>query len=117
MTKVLSLKGTAADELTEITISEQFGKGKKIGAKAMTNNCVLYTRVSSKRQEQGYSLDIQLKEEQEFVRKEELNVLGIFGGACENRTHPICLQSRFAGLGTLHPIVALAGLEPARFGL
>ena len=84
MKKIISLKPTAADELAEITIFDQFGKGKKLGVKAMTNNCVLYTRVSSKRQEQGYSLDIQLKDEQDFVQKESLNVLGIFGGTYES---------------------------------
>ena len=55
------------DELTEITIFDQFGKGKIPVSKRLTNNCVIYTRVSSKRQEAGYSLDTQLKDNMEFA--------------------------------------------------
>ena len=53
-----------ADELTEVTIFDQFGKGKKLKSRLLTDNCVVYTRVSSKRQEAGYSLDTQLKDSQ-----------------------------------------------------
>lgn len=74
----------AEDELTEITIFDQFGKGKIPVSKRLTNNCVIYTRVSSKRQEQGYSLDTQLKDDMEFARKNEYNVLGYFGGTYES---------------------------------
>ena len=73
-----------ADELTEITIFEQFGKGKQLRSKLLTSNCVIYTRVSSKRQEQGYSLDTQLKDSQEFTRKNNYPVLGYFGGTYES---------------------------------
>ncbi len=72
------------DELTEITIFDQFGKGKILASKRLTNNCVIYTRVSSKRQEAGYSLDTQLKDNMEFARKSEYNVLGYFGGTYES---------------------------------
>jgi site-specific DNA recombinase len=72
------------DELTEITIFDQFGKGKIPVSKRLTNNCVIYTRVSSKRQEAGYSLDTQLKDNMEFARKNEYNVLGYFGGTYES---------------------------------
>lgn len=72
------------DELTEITIFDQFGKGKIPVSKRLTNNCVIYTRVSSKKQEAGYSLDTQLKDNMEFARKNEYNVLGYFGGTYES---------------------------------
>lgn len=72
------------DELTEITIFDQFGKGKIPVSKRLTNNCVIYTRVSSKKQESGYSLDTQLKDNMEFARKNEYNVLGYFGGTYES---------------------------------
>lgn len=72
------------DELTEITIFSQFGKGKKLASKLLNKNCVIYTRVSSKKQERGYSLDTQLKDNQEFARKHGYNIMGYFGGTYES---------------------------------
>ncbi|MFI5151461.1 MAG: recombinase family protein [Bacteroidia bacterium] len=73
----------AGDGLNEITIFDQFAKGKK-AVLGLTNNCIIYTRVSSKEQEQGYSLDIQLKDCQEHARKQGYNILGCFGGTYES---------------------------------
>jgi site-specific DNA recombinase len=76
-------KSISEDELNEITVFDQFAKGKKVGS-GLTNNCIIYTRVSSKEQEQGYSLDIQLKECEEHARKNGYNILGCFGGTYES---------------------------------
>lgn len=61
----------------------QFAKNIKASA-IKTNNCIIYTRVSTKEQEQGYSLDAQKKDCIEFARKNNYNVLGFFGGTYES---------------------------------
>lgn len=61
----------------------QFGKGQP-KALRKTNNCVIYTRVSSKEQEQGYSLDTQRKACEEFAAKNNYSILGQFGGTYES---------------------------------
>ena len=61
----------------------QFAKNIKASA-AKTNNCIIYTRVSTKEQEQGYSLDAQLKDCDEFAKKNGYCVLGHFGGTFES---------------------------------
>ncbi len=91
------------DELNEITIFDQFGKGKKLKNRK-TNNCVIYTRVSSKEQELGYSLDTQNKDNTEFAKQNNYNILGYFGGTYEsaktderkefNRMLLFCKQSK-----------------------
>jgi len=73
----------SADELNEITVFEQFAKGKLKGD-GRNNNCLIYTRVSSKEQEQGYSLDIQRKECEELSIKNGYTILGYFGGTYES---------------------------------
>ena len=64
----MSKANMSADDLNEITVFEQFAKGKLKGD-GRNNNCIIYTRVSSKEQEQGYSLDIQKKECEELAIK------------------------------------------------
>lgn len=71
------------DELSEVTIFDQFAKGKR-ASNALSNNCVIYTRVSSKEQEQGYSLETQRKDCEEYSRKNNYNILGFFGGTYES---------------------------------
>lgn len=61
----------------------QFGKGTKTQVK-LTRNAVIYTRVSGKKQEDGYSLDRQLRECTEYANKNEHVVLGCFGGRFES---------------------------------
>src|SRR4051812_28061614 len=46
--------------------------------------CVIYTRVSSKRQEDGYSLETQLKECRKWAGRNGLAVVGEFGGTYES---------------------------------
>lgn len=71
------------DELNEITIFDQFAKGNKY-AKVLPNNCVIYTRVSSKEQTEGHSLETQKKDCEECARKNDYNILGSFGGTYES---------------------------------
>lgn len=73
-------------KLDAINFNNQFGRGTKSIKKQLTNNCVIYTRVSSKSQESGYSLDTQLKDNIEFARKNNYNVLSYFGGTYESAT-------------------------------
>ncbi|MBX7206038.1 MAG: recombinase family protein [Bacteroidia bacterium] len=60
-----------------------FAKGQK-GGKVLTGNCVTYTRVSSKEQELGYSLETQKKDCEAFAKKNEYTILGQFGGTYES---------------------------------
>jgi site-specific DNA recombinase len=71
------------DELNEITVFEQFAKGSK-KKDGTGNTCVIYTRVSGKEQEEGYSLDTQKRECEEFASKNEYEILGSFGGTYES---------------------------------
>lgn len=61
----------------------QFAKGK-INAPGKQNNCVIYTRVSSKEQEEGHSLETQKKMCEDFASKNSYNILGVFGGTYES---------------------------------
>ncbi len=62
---------------------DQFAKGNSIALKR-TNNCVIYTRVSSKEQEQGYSLETQRKACEEYATKSNYSIMGQFGGTYES---------------------------------
>ena len=62
---------------------DQFGKGRSKALKR-TNNCVIYTRVSSKEQEQGYSLETQRKACEEYAQKSGYIIMGSFGGTYES---------------------------------
>jgi site-specific DNA recombinase len=69
--------------MKESILFDQFAKGKSSHLKR-TNNCVIYTRVSSKEQELGYSLETQRKACEEYAKKTQYSVLGIFGGTYES---------------------------------
>jgi site-specific DNA recombinase len=69
--------------MKELLIFDQFAKGKSKALKR-TNNCVIYTRVSSKEQELGYSLDTQRKACEEYARKNNYTIMGQFGGTYES---------------------------------
>ncbi len=66
-----------------LVLFDQFAKGKAAHLKR-TNNCVIYTRVSSKEQELGYSLETQRKACEEYAKKTQYSVMGIFGGTYES---------------------------------
>lgn len=69
--------------MKESILFDQFAKGKSSHLKR-TNNCVIYTRVSSKEQELGYSLETQRKACEEYANKTQYSVMGIFGGTYES---------------------------------
>jgi len=46
--------------MNKLVLFDQFAKGKK-DLSGKDNNCVIYTRVSSKEQEEGHSLETQKK--------------------------------------------------------
>jgi site-specific DNA recombinase len=64
----------------------QFAKGKQdVTTQAAIQNCVIYTRVSSKEQaDTNQSLEWQKKYCDEYAIKHNLNVLGCFGGTYES---------------------------------
>ncbi|HXB41694.1 MAG TPA: recombinase family protein [Bacteroidia bacterium] len=62
---------------------KSFGKGKKL-TRTETNDCVVYTRVSSAKQMDGLSLDVQIKAAHEYVDKHKLVLREIFGGTYES---------------------------------
>ncbi len=60
-----------------------FGKGKKT-TRIETNECVVYTRVSSAKQMDGLSLEVQMKGANEYAEKHKLIVREYFGGTYES---------------------------------
>ncbi len=65
---------------TTKTAFNQFAGKKKDTARVNQNGCLIYTRVSSGRQEEGASLETQLEFCHDLVRKHKLNILAYFGG-------------------------------------
>jgi site-specific DNA recombinase len=70
--------------MKDLEIFNQFAKRSDSAIRAKGNNCLIYTRVSTKKQEDGYSLEIQLETTQEYAQKNKLNVIGYFGGKFES---------------------------------
>ena len=68
------------------TLLKQFAKGKNIEDKVLgIQNCVIYTRVSSKEQmDNNQSLEWQKKYCMEYAIKNKLNIQGYFGGTYES---------------------------------
>jgi site-specific DNA recombinase len=60
-----------------------FGKGKKL-SRIETNECVVYTRVSSAKQMDGLSLEVQIKAAKEYIEKHKLIAREFFGGTYES---------------------------------
>jgi site-specific DNA recombinase len=69
--------------MKELSELKSFAKGTPKEVKR-TNNVVLYTRVSSKEQEDGYSLDVQIKANTEFARMHKYEIMSVFGGEYES---------------------------------
>ncbi len=65
------------------TLFKTFGKGAK-SIRTITNDCVVYTRVSSAKQMDGLSLDVQIKASKEYVEKHKLLPREFFGGTYES---------------------------------
>ncbi len=62
---------------------KNFSKGKKT-IQSITDECVIYTRVSSAKQMDGLSLEVQLKGTTEYSEKHKLNIREHFGGTYES---------------------------------
>ena len=69
---------------TDLNIFSGFAKSGKEIERITGNNCIIYTRVSSKEQEEGYSLDTQQKAIENFREQRKLNCLASFGGFFES---------------------------------
>ncbi|MFZ5552910.1 MAG: recombinase family protein, partial [Bacteroidota bacterium] len=70
-------------EVKNSAVWNQFAKQTGV-SKERTDNCIIYTRVSTKEQESGYSLDAQRKECEEYALKAGYNIQGYFGGTYES---------------------------------
>lgn len=60
-----------------------FAKGKK-QEKASNSKCVIYTRVSSKEQTKGMSLETQSKDCESYATRNKMQIMGQFGGTYES---------------------------------
>ena len=78
------MKNTITNRNVDLRLFSEFGKGA-FKKKANTNNCVIYTRVSSKEQaETNMSLSTQLKQCTDFCNRSNLNIIQEFGGTYES---------------------------------
>ena len=67
-----------------LSLLSAFGKGKA-AIKAVTSNCVIYTRVSTKEQaDNNMSLETQKKACVQFAQKQGYQIMGHFGGTYES---------------------------------
>src|SRR6266567_1274905 len=69
---------------TDLDIFSSFAKKGKDLERIDGNNCIIYTRVSSKEQELGYSLDTQKRNIETFKEQRKFNCLAYFGGFYES---------------------------------
>ncbi|HWY09918.1 MAG TPA: recombinase family protein, partial [Bacteroidia bacterium] len=68
----------------ELEIFTAFAKKSKFAERIEGSNCIIYTRVSSKEQEQGYSLETQKREIEIACEKNGFTILAYFGGVFES---------------------------------
>lgn len=69
--------------MVDTNVFQKYAKGIQPVVEWLTD-CVIYTRVSSREQLEGMSLETQLKGCDLYATKEKLNVLGYFGGTYES---------------------------------
>src|SRR6185437_7931906 len=69
---------------TDIEIFTPFAKKSRFSERIEGNNCIIYTRVSSKEQEQGYSLETQKREIENTCERDGFTILAYFGGVFES---------------------------------
>ena len=69
---------------TDLEIFSPFAKKSKGLERIDGNNCIIYTRVSSKEQELGYSLDTQRNSIEAFKNQRKFNCVATFGGMFES---------------------------------
>ncbi len=67
----------------DLILFDSFARGKQIH-KTRTGNCVIYTRVSTKEQTDGMSLEIQRKACEQYALKNGYSIKGYFGGTYES---------------------------------
>lgn len=78
-----STEGTLRSEQIDILL-KKFGKGTA-KASILSNNCVIYTRVSTKEQaDNNKSLETQRKACENYANKQGYKILGYFGGTYES---------------------------------
>lgn len=68
----------------ELEIFTAFVKKNKFADRIDGTNCLIYTRVSSKEQERGFSLETQKRVIEETCEKMGLSILAYFGGTYES---------------------------------
>ena len=84
--KTITLKKqeTNYNNETSFAAFESFARGKKEQF-VKTNNCVIYTRVSTKEQaDNNFSLETQKKACVQYAEKNQYNIQGYFGGTYES---------------------------------
>lgn len=69
---------------TDLEIFAPFARSGKNIERIDGTNCVVYTRVSTKEQEDGYSLETQKTGIEDYCEKHKLNIVGYFGGVYES---------------------------------
>lgn len=70
--------------MRELKNLKKFAKGTKFQEVSTGKYCVVYTRVSSKEQTENHSLEWQKKYCTEYATKNNLSILGFFGGTYES---------------------------------
>src|SRR5689334_7116592 len=71
--------------MNDLTQFQQFAKGNNTAMRQRGNNCVIYTRVSTKEQaDNNLSLETQKKGCDLYVQKSKYNMLAYFGGTYES---------------------------------
>ena len=69
---------------TDLEIFTPFAKKSKFADRIEGTNCIIYTRVSTKEQEKGFSLETQKRVIEEACEKSNFSILAYFGGVYES---------------------------------
>lgn len=69
---------------TDLEIFTPFAKKSKFADRIEGSNCIIYTRVSTKEQEKGFSLETQKRVIEEACEKSSFSILAYFGGVYES---------------------------------
>lgn len=80
------MKKTKKNTIGNLEIFEQFGKKSQTRRIAQNNLCVIYTRVSSKDQEDNTSLESQKRFCEDYAKQNKLIIVEYFGGKHESAT-------------------------------
>lgn len=69
---------------TDLEIFTPFAKKSKFAERIEGSNCIIYTRVSTKEQEKGFSLETQKRVIESSCEKSNFSILAYFGGVYES---------------------------------